>query len=88
MMCCAYCVQPATMRIVSNPEHVCFEHALEFWAGLLVCAKPHPDPCLRHQQWCTWLSCEELGASDLRAIAIAAAGPSPREHEQFQFASR
>jgi hypothetical protein len=27
--------------IVSNPEHVCFEHALEFWAGIAA-AGPSP----------------------------------------------
>jgi len=26
------------MKIVSIPEHVCFDHALEFWTGLLVYA--------------------------------------------------
>jgi hypothetical protein len=30
------------MRIVSFPEHVCFEHAVEFWTGLLVYAR-HPS---------------------------------------------
>ena len=37
-MTCAYCGQRATMKIVSIPEHVCFDHALEFWTGLLVYA--------------------------------------------------
>ena len=32
------------MQIVSNPERVCLEHALEFWTGLLVYAKDHSDP--------------------------------------------
>jgi hypothetical protein len=32
------------MQIVSNPERVCLEHALEFWTGLLAYAKDHSDP--------------------------------------------
>jgi hypothetical protein len=58
--------------IISNPERVCLEHALEFWTGLLVHARDGSDP-----------SCEELSASDRRAIAIAGAGPSPRSQEAF-----
>ena len=27
------------MKIVSIPEQVCFEHALEFWTGLLLYTK-------------------------------------------------
>jgi hypothetical protein len=71
------------MKIVSNPEQVCFEHALEFWNGLLVCAKDHSDPCVPHERLCTCRSCEELSAPDLRAIAIEAAGPSPGDHAHF-----
>lgn len=71
------------MKIVSNPEDVCFEHALEFWTGLLVYARDRSDPCVKHERLCTCRSCEELSASHLRAIAIAAAGPSPRDHERF-----
>jgi hypothetical protein len=29
-------------------------------------------------------TCDEVSASDLRAIAIAAAGPPPRVHEQVE----
>lgn len=32
---CAYCGRPATLKIASNPDDVCFEHAVEFWTGLL-----------------------------------------------------
>jgi hypothetical protein len=84
MMCCAYCGQPATMKIVSNPHQVCFEHALEFWTGLLLYAKDQSDPCVKYQRFCTCPACEASRASDVRAIAIAAAGPSPRDHEHFQ----
>ena len=83
MMCCAYCAQPATMKIVSNPEQVCVEHALEFWSGLLVYARDRSAPCVKPERLCTCGSCEESSASYLRAIAIAAAGPSPRDHERF-----
>jgi hypothetical protein len=65
MMSCAYCKEPATTKIVSNPETVCLEHAVEFWAGLLDHVRDRGDP------------------SELRAIAIAAAGPSPVDHEHF-----
>jgi hypothetical protein len=75
--------QPATIMIMSNPERVCLDHALEFWTGLLVYAKDVPDRCLGHDRLCTCRSCEELSASDRRAMAIAAAGPSPRDQEPF-----
>lgn len=65
MSCCAYCGRPATMRIVAFPEQVCFEHAMEFWTGLLVYAR----------------DLSEIRAIQL--IAIAAAGPSPADHEHF-----
>ena len=82
MMGCAYCGQPATMKIVSNPEQVCFEHALEFWTGLLVYARDRSEPCVKHDQVCTCSSCEERSASYRRALAIAAAGPPPRDQER------
>jgi hypothetical protein len=65
MMSCAFCKEPATTKIVSNPEQVCLEHALEFWSGLLDHVRDCGDPLA------------------LRAIAIAAAGPSPADHEHF-----
>jgi hypothetical protein len=71
------------MKIVSNPEQVCFEHALEFWTGLLAYARDRSDPRVKHERLCTCRACEELSASNLRAIAIAAAGPSPRDHERY-----
>jgi hypothetical protein len=74
MMCCAYCGEPATTRIASNPEQVCLEHALEFWTGLLAYARDHSETCLKPEPPCTCQSCEELSASSLRAIAIADAG--------------
>jgi hypothetical protein len=71
------------MKIMSNPELVCFDHALEFWTGLLGCAKEGSTPRVKHERSGTVQRCEELSASDLRALAIAAAGPSPREDERF-----
>ena len=72
------------MRIVANPEHVCFEHALEFWAGLMLYARGRSDPCVKNEQLCTCRACEELSASYLRAIAIAAAGPAPLDNERYR----
>jgi len=69
---------------VSNPEQVCFEHALEFWTGLLAYTRGRSDPCLKHERLCTCRACEELSRSQLRAFAIAVAGPSPPDHERFQ----
>jgi len=83
MLLCAYCGQEATMRIVSNPEHVCFDHAVEFWTGLLDYARDTSVTCVKEEQFCTCRACEELSASFLRATAIAAAGPSPADHEHF-----
>jgi hypothetical protein len=68
MTCCAYCRRRATETIVSYPERVCFEHALEFWTGLLVYARD--------------LS-EDSKASQLRVSAIAAVRPSPGDHAAF-----
>jgi hypothetical protein len=34
-MNCAYCGQPATLRIPAMPDQVCRIHAIEFWTGLL-----------------------------------------------------
>ena len=84
MMCCAYCQHEATKTIVSTPQKVCLEHALEFWTGLLVYARDHSAPCVKHTGYCTCRSCEEeSSASYRRAIAIEAAGPSPPDHELF-----
>jgi hypothetical protein len=83
VMTCAYCGQQATMRIVSNAEHVCFEHGLEFWTGLLVYARDHSGACVKHERVCTCRSCEESSAASRRASAIAAAGPSPQYRERF-----
>ena len=76
------------MRIASNPERVCFEHALEFWTGLLIYAREEDaDVRVKHEQSGRWS--DELSASALRAVAIAAAGPPPRgrEHVQMRLAS-
>ncbi len=83
MISCAYCGQPATMRIVSNPEQVCLEHGLEFWTGLLVCARDRGDPPVKHGRSCACGACQELSAPELRAVAIMVAGPSPADHERF-----
>ena len=71
------------MKIVSNPEQVCIEHALEFWTGLLAYAKDRTEPCVKHERVCTCWSCEESSAAYRRALAVAAAGPSPQDHDRF-----
>jgi hypothetical protein len=68
MMSCPYCGRRATTKIVSWPDEVCLEHALEFWTGLLAYAREQSDV---------------LRASSLRATAAEAVGPSPRDHEDF-----
>ena len=83
MLCCAYCEQEATLRIVSNPDQVCFEHAMEFWNGLMVYARDAADTCVKEERLCTCRACEEASASYLRASAIAFAGPAPLDHEHF-----
>jgi hypothetical protein len=86
MTSCAYCEQPATTTIVSTPEQVCVEHAVEFWTGLLVFARDcRRDPCMKHQGVCTCRLCEGIGASSLRAVAVDAAGPAPRKGDRFPF---
>lgn len=84
MMCCAYCDQRATLKIVACPDKVCAEHALEFWNGLMAYVRDHAEPCVREGGLCSCRSCEELGAAYTRARAIAAAGPSPADHEPFR----
>ena len=83
MISCAYCGQEATTKIVSTPEQVCLEHALEFWSGLLAYATDRSEPCVTHEGVCTCRSCQESSASYRRASAIAAAGPPPRDVERF-----
>jgi hypothetical protein len=83
MTSCAYCERPATTRILSNPEEVCVEHALEFWKGLLVCARRPLEPCVKHERQCGCRLCEELSASYQRTVAIALSGQSPGRGERF-----
>ena len=75
------------MQIVSNPERVCLEHALEFWTGLLVYAKGHSDPCVRQVRLCTCRLCAGLSAPDRRAISAAGPSPSDEDHVQIRLAS-
>jgi hypothetical protein len=82
-MSCAYCGRPATMSIVSTPPQVCLEHALEFWTGLLAYATDRSEPCVRTEGVCPCWLCQESNASYRRALAIAAAGPPPPDHERF-----
>ena len=82
MMGCAYCGRQATMKIVSYPEEVCFEHALEFWTGLLSYAREHSEPCVKDERVCACWACLERSASYRRGLAIAAAGPPPRDQER------
>ena len=83
MISCAYCGKPSTMTIVSNPHHVCLDHALEFWTGFLGCAVHPLEPCVKHEGTCSCGACEEASAASRRVTAIAAAGPSPRNDDRF-----
>jgi hypothetical protein len=68
MICCAYCGRPATTRIVSHPEEVCYKHALEFWNGLLVYARD---------------GSHASNQANLRVNAMVAVGSSPGDRESF-----
>jgi hypothetical protein len=59
MTCCGYCEREATSMIVSNAEHVCLAHAIEFWTGLLGYARDHRSCCVKLEQVCTCPSCED-----------------------------
>ena len=83
MATCSYCDQPASVTIVSDPQRVCIEHALEFWTGLLAYASLRSATCVKQERLCTCPSCEEWSASQLRSVAIASVGPSPGDHERF-----
>ncbi|MEO8260317.1 MAG: hypothetical protein ABI868_23430 [Acidobacteriota bacterium] len=84
MVCCAYCGEPASLKIVANPEQVCQAHAVEFWCGLLDYVRDHSTPCVKHEGSCTCRACDELNVAYVRARAIAAAGPAPLDDDQFQ----
>jgi hypothetical protein len=71
------------MKIVAIPENVCFEHAVEFWTGLLVYARDQAG-CVKYERLCSCRACEESRMRDLRAAAIAAAGPRPPVAERFR----
>jgi hypothetical protein len=71
------------MTIISSPNQVCFEHALEFWTGLLAYTRDRSAPCVKHEMPCTCPVCEDVSELVLRRSAIASAGPSPGDHVDF-----
>jgi hypothetical protein len=71
------------MKIVSNPDRVCPDHAAEFWAGLLTYAHDRSEPCVKHERLCSCKLCEEMSAAFQRASAIATTQPSPGDHDRF-----
>jgi hypothetical protein len=71
------------MKIVSNPQDVCLEHALEYWTGLLVSATHPLEPCVKHERLCACRLCEELSAGYRRTVAVAVCGRSPARNERF-----
>ena len=83
MTTCAYCHRPASTTIVAEPCHVCDEHALEFWTGLLVFAHGRAGCCVKDETWCDCPACAELDASRLRSLALRRVGPSPGDHVEF-----
>jgi hypothetical protein len=44
--------------------------------------------CVKEERLCTCRSCEELNAAYLRTVAIAAAGPAPRDRDSDRFQIR
>ena len=83
MTTCSYCDQPATATIIANPHRVCFQHALEFWTGLLAYTHGRSGPCVKDQEQCFCPLCEELSAEQARHVALAAVPRSPGDHEGF-----
>jgi hypothetical protein len=83
MISCAYCGQPATMRILSVPEQVCPVHAREFWTGLLSYASSQSGTCVKHERLCSCAACEQVSMSELKSVAVNAVGESPKDHEGF-----
>lgn len=71
------------MTIVSSPDRVCLEHAVEFWTGLLAYTRGRSGPCVKQDMVCVCSLCEELTASQLRTFAIASADSSPADHADF-----
>ena len=90
MTACAYCEEQATAIIPSNPEHVCLQHALEFWNGLLGFARDRRrDRCMKDEQLCSCWSCEQLTAPYQRPALSEAADRSHahQERQPIQLAS-
>jgi len=83
MTTCSYCQKPATLTIVATPHQVCFDHALEFWTGLLGYTHTRSGPCVKYQQLCSCPLCEELTAAQVRAGALKDMPPSPGDHVGF-----
>jgi hypothetical protein len=83
MTTCPYCTKPATATIVASPSRVCYEHALEFWTGLLDYARGRSGPCVKNETLCDCVACQELGVSQLRASTIPGVAPSPSDHVGF-----
>lgn len=83
MATCSYCAQPATTTIIANPPLVCFEHALEFWTGLLAYTRGRSGPCVKDQEQCFCPLCEQLSAEQARSLALASVSRSPGDHEGF-----
>ena len=72
------------MTIIASPDAVCIDHAVEFWTGLLVFSHDRAGPCMSHEQECSCRLCQEMSEATLRALAIAAAGPTSPENARFQ----
>lgn len=80
---CAHCEHPATLTIISTPGAVCRDHAIEFWTGLLAYTRGRSGPCVKEETMCSCPLCQELTASQARALAIVSVRSSPRDHEDF-----
>ena len=71
MTTCAYCEQPATVKIPSNPAGVCVSHAVEFWGALFEVVKDRAIPVPARPVPCSCIACNDLTAA--RALGIEAA---------------
>jgi hypothetical protein len=84
---CAYCQQPATVHIPSNPEHVCRAHAVEFWTGLLAYVKDRTDLGETRDTPCTCETCIQLSAVNARLTAIEGGVAASRDADSVSLAS-
>jgi hypothetical protein len=75
------------VHIPSNPEHVCREHAMEFWTGLLAYVKDRTDLGETQETPCTCETCIQLSAVNARLTAMPGGVAASRDAESVLQAS-